>query len=357
VKVTILGLSITSSWGNGHATNYRALARALQRRGDEVRFLERERSWYAQHRDLADPPWCRVHLYRSVDELSRRYASTVAQADLVIVGSFVPDGAAVAAWVLEHAACPVAFYDIDTPVTIEKLRCGDYEYLTPELVPRFDLYLSFTAGPALEHLQHELGAQRPRAFHCFVDADAYATVDAPERWALSYLGTYSADRQATLQELLLEPARLRRDARFAVSGPMYPADTEWPANVERMEHLPPRRHPQFYCSSRFTLNITRALMRAAGYSPSVRLFEAAACGVPIISDRWPGIETVLEPGTEILLADDRDDVLRILRETDSATRRRIGEAARRRVLAEHTAERRAKELHELAVELTGEPVR
>lgn len=357
MKITILGLSITSSWGNGHATNYRALARALHVRGHEVTFLERDRSWYAQHRDLSGPDWCNVFLYESVPDLRARFAGVIGESDAVIIGSFVPDGVEVARWVLGEARGPVAFYDIDTPVTLSKLRAGDEEYLSAELVSRFDVYLSFTAGPALDALREQFGARRAEAFYCFVDPDAYRPLELESRWAIGYLGTYSAGRQPALDELLLAPARRLCHERFAVAGPMYPPEIDWPANVERIEHLPPGDHPRFYCSASFALNLTRPEMRAVGYAPSVRLFEAAACGVPIISDRWPGIETILEPGEEIFLADSCEDVLRILRETAVVQGSAVGIAARRRVLCEHTAERRAEQLHELIGEVVGEPVR
>ena len=347
MKITILGLSITSAWGNGHATNYRALVRALHRRGDQVTFLERDMPWYAEHRDLRTPPGCDTHLYESVDALTRSFTNTVRDADLVIVGSFVPDGVAVARWVLDTARGAVAFYDIDTPITIDKLRSGDAEYLTPELVERFELYLSFTAGPALDILAEEFGARRPEAFYCFVDAEAYAPVDAGERWAINYLGTYSAGRQPAVDELLVKPARMRPAERFAVAGPMYPPGIVWPANVERREHVPPAEHPAFYCGARFTLNVTRPEMRALGYAPSVRLFEAGACGAAIISDSWPGLETVFAPGEEIVIARHSRDVIEILEETTPAEASAIGAAARRRVLREHTADRRADQLHDL----------
>ncbi len=346
MKVTILGLSITSSWGNGHATNYRALVRALHERGDEVTFLERDVPWYAQSRDLPAPPWGQTHLYRSLTELHTRFGDQVGAADLVIVGSFVPDGVEVTRWVLSRAGGTVAFYDIDTPITLQKLRSGDTEYLSPDLIPALDLYLSFTGGPALELLHEEFGARRPTAFYCFVDADAYRPVTLPSRWALSYLGTYSAGRQPALEQLLLEPARRRAELAFMVAGPMYPSEIRWPVNVHRVEHLPPGQHPELYCASQFTLNLTRPEMRALGFSPSVRLFEAAACGVPIISDTWPGVEEVLQPGEEIFLAAGLEDVLALL-EGPATEHRRVADAARRRVLADHTAQRRVQQLHEL----------
>ena len=347
MRLIFLGLSATSSWGNGHATNYRALCSALRARGHDVLFLERDKPWYASSRDF-DADW--IELYDSVAELSS-WADDVRDADLVVVGSFVPEGIAVAEWVLETAHGPVAFWDIDTPVTVAALRRGDCEYLAPALVPRFDLYLSFTGGPLLE----ELRAQRPRAFWCMVDPEGYAPVAAPPRWWLGYLGTYSADRQPGLEELLLVPARRAPSARFVVAGPMYPDGIVWPENVERIENVPPREHASFYCSQRFTLNLTRADMVDAGWSPSVRLFEAAACAAPIVSDWWEGLDAFFEPGREILVAESADDVLRFLTDIPEEERLRIGARARVRVLREHTGAQRAAELERLVAEAARTP--
>jgi spore maturation protein CgeB len=346
MRIVICGLSITSSWGNGHATNYRALMRSLGERGHDVLFLERDVPWYASERDMPDPVGGSTRLYGSVEELAEEHGEAVAAADLVVVGSYVPDGVRVGNWVCDRAGGATAFYDIDTPVTLAKLAEGDEEYLDPELLRRFDLYLSFTSGPTLELLERRWGARHAAGFHCLVDPDAYSPVEVERRWDLGYLGTYSHDRQPQVQRLLVEPARLEKRRRFCVAGPGYPAEVEWPANVERLEHLPPGEHAAFYRSQRLTLNVTRAAMRRAGFSPSVRLFEAAACGVPIISDRWPGIETFLDPGREILLADEAADVVAALRREDEELIA-IGAAARERVLAEHTADRRAEQLEEL----------
>jgi spore maturation protein CgeB len=340
LRLVLLGLSITSSWGNGHATNYRGLVRALAGRGHDVLFLERDVPWYADNRDLPRPPWGRTELYGSPAELRDRFADEVAEADLVVVGSFVPDGIAVAAWVLGTARGAVAFYDIDTPVTMSALERGSCEYLTPSLASRFDLYLSFTGGPTLARLESRFGVRRARAFHCFVDPDAYAPRAVEERWVLGYLGTYSDDRQPAVERLLLEPARARPHLRFAVAGPQYPTELRWPANVDRIEHLAPPEHPGFYAAQRFTLNVTRADMRRAGWSPSVRLFEAAACAVPVVSDWWEGLDRFFRPGREILV----EDPLGHLERVPPDRAREIGEAARARVLAEHTAEHRADQL-------------
>jgi len=354
MRIVVLGLSLGSSWGNGHATTFRALLKAFAARGHEVLFLEREMPWYAgDHRDLVDPDFCTLAYYSDLDDLTR-WQDAIAGADAVIVGSYVPDGVAVGRYVQAHARRS-AFYDIDTPVTLAKLARGDFEYLSPAVIPGYDTYLSFTGGPTLDRLEREFGAPAARALYCSVDPEAYRPLEMPVRWDLSYLGTYSDDRQPTLTRLLIDVARAAPDRRFAVAGPQYPADIDWPANVERIDHLPPAEHAAFYSASRFTLNVTRADMIAAGWSPSVRLFEAAACGTPIISDSWAGLDAIFAQGSEIILADTTADVLAAL-DRDAAA---LGRAARRRVLAEHTAAIRAGELEDYLLEsrsMTDQPV-
>jgi spore maturation protein CgeB len=339
VKLVVIGLTLSSSWGNGHATTFRALLSAFAGRGHEVLFLERDVPWYAANRDLPDPDFCKLRYYRDVAELEQ-WRAEVAAADCVMVGSYVPDGVDVGAWAQSAAPETVCFYDIDTPVTLAKLAKRDFEYLTPELIPGYRIYWSFTGGPTLDRLERQYGSPRARALYCSVDAARYWPLASEVRWDLSYLGTYSDDRQPTLQRLLIEVARRSPERRFVVAGPQYPASIAWPDNVERIEHLPPADHPAFYSASRFTLNVTRADMIAAGWSPSVRLFEAGACATPIISDRWEGISDVLEPGEAIVLADTTEDVIEALREDA----REMGLRARDAVLAHHSAERRAEQL-------------
>ena len=343
MKIVILGLSITSSWGNGHATTYRGLVRELERRGHEVLFLERDQPWYAGNRDLPAPPFGKTRLYDSLEELQSRFDNAVREADSVIVGSFVPEGAAVGDWVTQIASGVTAFYDIDTPVTLAKLADGACDYLTADLIPRYALYLSFTGGPLLEELQTHYGAPQAHPLYCSVDPDLYYPEPTEARWDLGYLGTYSPDRQPTLERLLLAPALADAALRMAVAGSLYPDEIQWPANVQRIEHLSPAGHRAFYNAQRFTLNVTRAEMIRAGYSPSVRLFEAAACGVPLISDAWPGLEEFFTPGEEILVADSAAEVGAILRRDARA----IADRARRRVLAQHTAAHRAAELESM----------
>lgn len=343
LKIVVLGLSLSSSWGNGHATTYRSLLRGLAKRGHDIVFLERSQPWYAEHRDLVAPDYCRLHFYDQVADLYRHEA-LLASADAVIVGSYVPDG--IAAGMVVHGAVrgASAFYDIDTPVTLTALDRGTCSYLARSQVRAYDLYLSFTSGPILQTLEASYGARCARALLCSVDADRYQPVDIPARWDLGYLGTYSADRQPALEMLLNDVARRAPHLACVVAGPLYPDDIRWPDNVTRIDHVPPADHPKFYAECRYSLNLTRADMRAAGFSPSVRLFESAACGSAILSDPWPGLETVLQPGREIAVVTGTNDVLAAVQSWPEWRRRSQARAARERVLAAHTGDKRAEEL-------------
>ncbi|MFN3649262.1 MAG: glycosyltransferase [Armatimonadota bacterium] len=351
MRIVILGLSITSSWGNGHATTYRGLVRELAARGHDLLFLERDVPWYAENRDLPHPPYGTTRLYSNLDALRDEWRDAVREADLVVVGSYVPQGVEVGEWVLGTARGATAFYDIDTPVTLAKLERGDYEYLTPSLISRYDAYLSFSGGPILQRIEREYGSRMARPLYCSFDPELYTPEPRELRWDLGYMGTYSDDRQPPLDRLMLQAAAAWGEGRFVVAGPQYPESIAWPANVQRIEHLPPAEHRAFYNEQRFTLNITRADMIRAGYSPSVRLFEAAACAVPIISDYWDGLGSFFELGRELLVSSSPEETLRYLREIPEEERRAIGERARERVLSTHTAAHRAAELEGYALEL------
>ncbi len=341
MHLVVLGLSLSSSWGNGHATTYRALLAAFAERGHRVTFLERDVPWYRGARDFDSADYCDLLFYDSLDGLAAHRAM-IAAADVVLVGSYVPEGVAVGLYVQSVARGVRAFYDIDTPVTLAKLRRGDHEYLSPAVIPGYDVYFSFTGGPTLDLLERTYGAPAARALYCSVDPARYRPMDVPHRYDLGYLGTYSDDRQPTLERLLIEPARRLPHLAFVVAGPQYPATITWPANVTRLEHVPPEEHAAFYARCRYTLNVTRADMIEAGWSPSVRLFEAAACGTPILSDRWAGLDTLFAPGVEIELVDDAETVVTILRDKAEPRRQTMAAGARARVLAEHTAAHRAE---------------
>ncbi len=324
--------------------------RALADRGHRVLFLERDMPWYARAVDMPKPIGAQLELYSNLAELRRRFTPAIRDADLVIIGSYTPQGAEVGEWVMRNAQGIKAFYDIDTPVTLQGLRSGKIDYITINLLRRYDLYLSFTGGPFLSYLTVK-GARMARPLYCSADASCYFPEHQPSKWDLGYMGTYSPDRAAAMEHLVLKPARLLPDARMVVAGPQYPAESTWPPNVERFEHLPPGEHRGFFASQRFTLNLTREPMRRAGYSPSIRLFEAAACGCAIISDWWPGLDTIFVPGKEILVARDQHDIVRYLTRVTERRRNLLARRARARILAEHTAEKRVLQLETYLAEL------
>jgi spore maturation protein CgeB len=346
VKIVIFGLSITSSWGNGHATTFRALARALSTRGHRIVFFERNVEWYASNRDLASPGFCTVNLYDHWKEVLPAVRRELLDCDVAMVGSYFPDGIEAIHELFDSPAAVKAFYDIDTPITVSKLRAqGGTEYLEARQVPGFDIYFSFTGGPMLREIESRFGARHAVPLYCSFDPCQYRSFPATRRFTcdLSYMGTYAADRQPKIDDLLCEPARRLPGRKFIVAGPQYPRTVRWPRNVRRIVHLNPRWHARFYSSSRLTLNVTRHDMVVAGYSPSVRLFEAAACGAAILSDNWPGLQTFFTPGQEILLPASADDVVRFTTEVDDTELRSIGLRAQQRVLAEHTSQCRAQQ--------------
>lgn len=349
MKLVIFGLAVSSSWGNGHATLWRGLCRALARRGHTVTFFERDVPYYAAHRDVTElPGGGTLELYDDWQAVRARAALELAGADVGMVTSYCPDALEATRLVLESRAAVRCFYDLDTPVTLATLGAGrDVPYMGQRGLRDFDLVLSYTGGGALVELMTRLGARRVAPLYGSVDPEVHHPVAPAARYRadLSYLGTYAEDRQAALQSLFLEPARRMPGRRFVLGGAQYPAAFPWSDNIHFVRHLPPAEHPAFYASSRLTLNVTRRAMAEMGYCPSGRLFEAAACGAPILSDSWEGLDAFLTPGREILVARSADDALAALTLT-YAELREMADAARERVLAEHTADRRVLDLEE-----------
>jgi spore maturation protein CgeB len=346
MKLVIFGLSVSSSWGNGHATLWRGLIGALAGSGHRVTFFERDVPYYASHRDVHELPGGRLVLYRQWQEIVSTAMAELSEADAAIVTSYCPDAVAATEAALDSVVPLSVFYDLDTPITLDRLRSGaPVPYIGPGGLAGFDLILSYTGGAALEELRTRLDARRVAPLYGSVDPAIHRPVPADPRYGadLSYLGTYAADRQQALERLFVEPARRLPDRRFLVGGAQYPDNFPWSDNVWFVRHLPPEEHSAFYSSSRLTLNVTRAPMAEMGWCPSGRLFEAAACGTAILSDTWEGLADFFVPGEEILLASTPDDVVAAM-ELSDAELGRIGRAARERALADHTAGHRAAEL-------------
>jgi spore maturation protein CgeB len=347
MRLVICGLTISSSWGNGHATLWRALVAALARRGHHVTFFERDVPYYAAHRDLDRLAHGALVLYDRWESVLPQVRRALAEADVAMVTSYCPDAPAATRLLEDEGGGALrTFYDLDTPVTLARLDAGEpVDYLPPEGLGAFDLVLSYTGGGALDALRTRLGARRVAPLYGSVDPDVHRPAAPRDDWRcdLSYIGTWAADRQAAVDALFLAPARARPAARFVLAGSQYPADFPWSDNLWYLAHLPPADHPAFYASSRLTLNVTRGAMAAMGWCPSGRLFEAAACGVPILTDWWAGLDAFFTPGAEIVVAHDTADALAALDRPD-ADLQAIARRARERTLDEHTADRRAEEL-------------
>jgi spore maturation protein CgeB len=344
MRIVVFGLAVSSSWGNGHAALWRGLIRALHQEGHYVTFFERDVPYYAEHRDLTELPGGQLVLYRNWDSARARRAAD--NSDVAIVTSYCPDARVATDVIVESRTGLRCFYDLDSAVTLSRLSAGEaVDYIPADGFVRFDLVLSYTGGGTLDALRAQLGAPRVTPLYGWVDPDVHRP-GAPEphyRGTLSYLGTYAPDRQPVLDRLFLEPARQRPDERFVLAGAMYPPDFPWTRNLYFLQHLLPAQHANFYASSRLTLNVTRGAMAAAGWCPSGRLFEAAACGVPLLSDTWPGLEDFYTPGSEILVAHDTDDALAAI-DLPDAELAAIARRARERTLDEHTAARRVRTL-------------
>jgi spore maturation protein CgeB len=345
LKITIFGLTLSSSWGNGHATPYRAILRALHRQGAEVTFFEKDVPYYAVRRDFSSCPYCDLVLYSEWSDVRRQALECAQHSDVVITASYCPGGAQINEDVLNLEGPLRVFYDLDTPITVENLKSGPLDYLWRDQIAEFDLYLSFTGGRILSCLELRFGARLACPLYGCVDPDVYFRVPVRDEFAcsLSYMGTYAEDRQPEVEELFLGPARKRRDLRFTLAGSMYPASVSWPDNVCRYDHVAPQDHSALYSSSRATLNITRRTMAESGFCPSGRFFEAAACGTPILTDWWQGLDSFFDVSREISVIQSTDDVLFCL---DGASIDLMARArrARERTLDQYTGWRRAQEL-------------
>ena len=346
MKITIFGLTISSSWGNGHATPYRAILRALRRNGHEIHFFERDVPYYAQHRDFGGEGCCDLHLYPDWQAVRSSALSEAGDSDAVICASFCPDGSQIIDDILNLQEPVKVFYDLDTPVTLGALeRRGEIEYLRREQIREFDLYLSFTGGGTLDELMSHWGARLALPLYGCVDPEAHRRTASRPDFAcdLSYMGTYAADRQQKVDTLFLEPSRRLEDKPFVLAGSQYPWEWQWPENVKRFEHVWPGDHSSLYSSSRLTLNITRNEMARWGYCPSGRFFEAAACETPIVTDWFEGLDHFFERERELLVVESTEDVIDAIQLPD-AELRQIADRAWQRTLSEHTGEQRARDL-------------
>lgn len=346
MRILIFGLTVSSSWGNGHATIWRGLCNALSEAGHSITFFEKDVSYYRTHRDLGQPKGYGLQLYSEWNEIKPNAEKALTECDCAVVTSYCPDARTASDLILSNPKVFSIFYDLDTPITLNALdRQGTVDYIPAYGLEPFDLVLSYTGGKALDELKGQLGAKRVAPLYGSVDPATHRRVATDPHFAsdFSYLGTYAADRQAQLQELFLNPAGQLPEKKFCIGGALYPPDFPWTNNTYFVRHVAPPEHPAFYSSSKLTLNVTRGAMAEKGYCPSGRLFEAAACGTPIVSDWWEGLDHFFEPGKEILIAKSSVDAVQALNLEDDELQS-VSRASQQRTLGEHTATHRATEL-------------
>jgi spore maturation protein CgeB len=358
MKIAFFGSSLVSAYWNGAATYYRGIIRALAGRGHQVTFYEPDAYERQQHRDMEDPDWARVVVYAGTGEDGVRAALDDARgADLVVKAS----GVGVFDELLEAAVLElrtpgnlVVFWDVDAPATLDRVH-GDAADPFHACIPRYDIVLTYGGGDPVIRAYHELGARACVPIYNALDPRTHHPVAPNPRFAadLGFLGNRLPDREARVEQFFLDVAAARPGRSFLLGGSGW-GERPLPQNVVYAGHVYTRDHNTFNCTPLAVLNINRESMARYGFSPPTRVFEAAGAGACLITDAWEGIELFLEPGREVLVAHTGGDVAAHLDQLDAGWARRIGDAALRRVLAEHTYDHRAALLEAV---LEGGPLR
>lgn len=345
-QIAFFGSSLVSAYWNGAATYYRGIIRALSDRGHRVTFYEPDIYDRQSHRDIADPPWAKVVVYRKEDVYAALEAAR--GADVIVKAS----GVGVHDELLEREVLSlrrpdnlVAFWDVDAPATLERVA-NDPTDVFRALIPRYDLVLTYGGGAAVIRDYRALGARDCVPVYNALDPRTHHPVRPDARFAglLGFLGNRLPDREARVREFFFEPARRLHPQIFLLGGNGWDEGADAPANVRRLGHLYSTDHNAFNCTPRAVININRDSMARTGFSPPTRVFEAAGAGACLIMDAWEGVELFLEPDREVLVAHDGGEVATHLAGLDEHAAQRIGQAALRRVLAHHTYARRALEV-------------
>ncbi len=350
LNIAFFASSLVSAYWNGAATYYRGIVRALAARGHRISFFEPDAYDRQSHRDMPDPDWANVIVYPAQREDDAYAALEQARyADLVIKAS----GVGVFDRLLEEAVLDlksprtrVAFWDVDAPATLDRVRRDPADYFAG-LIPRYDMIFTYGGGPPVVAGYRELGARKCAPVYNALDPDTHFPAGPVQRYegALSFLGNRLPDREARVEEFFLKPAA-SCDVPFVLGGAGWDGKP-MPSNVRYVGHVYTRDHNAFNCSAMAVLNISRESMARYGYSPATRVFEAAGAGACVISDTWEGMELFLEPGEEVLVARDGEEVARILHDLTPERASEIGRRARSRVHAAHTYAHRAAQLEEL----------
>ncbi|HLH94884.1 MAG TPA: glycosyltransferase [Xanthobacteraceae bacterium] len=348
MKIAFFGSSLVSSYWNGAATYYRGLLKALAAFGHDITFYEPDAFERQQHRDIADPPWARVVVYpATLDGCHSALDEAACSADLIAKASGIGVFDEELATAIPDLAGPrriIVYWDVDAPATLQSMTQDPRHHLRA-VIPHYDCVFTYGGASPVVSRYLAFGARRCIPIYNALDPSTHFPVLAcPEfRCDLGFLGNRLPDREPRVEEFLLRPARLLPDCEFLLGGAGWD-DKRLPSNVRCIGHVGTVRHNAFFCSGLATLNINRKSMAEFGYSPPTRIFEAAGATACIITDAWAGIEQFLEPGREILVAQNGDAVAAILRRLSNGDAARIGAAARARVLSEHTYAHRAREV-------------
>jgi spore maturation protein CgeB len=348
LRVSFFGSSLVSAYWNGAATYYRGILSALAARGHRIEFYEPDAYDRQKHRDIADPPWASVIVYRGDSPRAAEQALAAAQgSDLVVKASGVGVFDAfleVQVLRLRDRRTRVAFWDVDAAATLERLQREPADPFRA-LIPRYDAVFTCGGGQAVMKAYHDRGARRVVPLHSALDPSTHHTVAADERFAgdLGLLANRQPDREARIDEYFFAVAERLPHRRFVLGGGGWESKP-LPANVRYMGHVYTCDHNAFNCSTRLALNVHHERTARMGHAPATRVFEAAGAGACIISDVFAGVERFLSPESEILLADDGAEVARLLEDLSEGACQRIGNAARTRVLAQHTYDHRADTL-------------
>ena len=348
MNLAFFGSSLVSSYWNGAATYYRGLLQALARFGHAVTFYEPDAYGRQQHRDIPDPPWARVVVYPATTEgWAGSLESAARGADVLVKASGIGvfDAELEAAVVAARRPGALAIYwDVDAPATLDAMF-ADASHPLRGAIPRYDMVLTYGGGPPVVEAYLALGARACAPIYNGLDSATHFPVEAEARYGcdLSFLGNRLPDREARVDEFLLRCAERLAQRRFLLGGAGWDSKS-LPPNVRRAGHVGTADHNAFFCSALATLNVNRESMARYGFSPPTRIFEAAGAGACLITDSWTGIELFFEPGREILAAENGDQVADLLTALAPADRRRVAAAGRGRALAEHTYQRRARQV-------------
>jgi spore maturation protein CgeB len=349
--LAMFGSSLVSAYWNGAATYYRGILHALHERGVDIVFYEPDAYQRQQHRDIADPSWARVIVYPATDDGVQEALEDAGAADLLVKASGVgvyDDLLEAEVPRLARAGKMTIFWDVDAPATLERMRTNPHDPFR-EQVSKYDLVLTYGGGPPVVQEYEQFGARECVPIYNALDPSTHYPVPPDERFSsdLAFLGNRLPDREARVREFFLEPGCKLPDQTFVLGGSGWGGGIDLPRNVRYVGHVYTRDHNAFNCSPRMVININRDSMARTGFSPPTRVFEAAGAAACLICDAWQGIEQFLEPDREVLCVGSGAEVASLVQSVDPQQARRIGKAARARILSEHTYAHRAARLYAL----------